>query len=74
MDNSLENDKRSITSENSLSENVGLPLNQSSYAVARKRQLAWMEKGFDLNTNGQSTWSRSELHLFDDDPDFTEQA
>jgi hypothetical protein len=32
------------------------------YDEARKRQLALLEKGLSLNTFGEATWTREELH------------
>lgn len=32
------------------------------YASARDRQLALMQKGLPLGTQGEISWSRSELH------------
>ncbi len=35
---------------------------QDAYVQARERQLALMEKGLHLGTNGKITWTRDELH------------
>lgn len=35
---------------------------EDAYAQARERQLALMEKGFNLGTYGQANWTRDELH------------
>jgi uncharacterized protein involved in exopolysaccharide biosynthesis len=32
------------------------------YSAARERQLSLLEKGFDLGTGGQISWTRDELH------------
>lgn len=32
------------------------------YAQARDRQLALLERGLDLGTRGQASWTRDELH------------
>ena len=32
------------------------------YDSASKRQLAWLEEGFDMGSGGQSAWTREELH------------
>ncbi len=32
------------------------------YAEARQRHLKILEKGFDLGTYGEATWTRDELH------------
>ena len=33
-----------------------------AYALARSRHLDWLEKGFDLGTQGNVAWKRDELH------------
>ncbi|MBX3058106.1 MAG: CopG family transcriptional regulator [Anaerolineae bacterium] len=33
-----------------------------AYELAKERQLALMNQGFDLGTGGQATWTRDELH------------
>lgn len=35
---------------------------ESGYAAARERSLAAMERGRDLGTQGEISWSRDELH------------
>jgi len=35
---------------------------QKEYEEAKRRNLALLEKGFDLGTNGKITWTREELH------------
>lgn len=35
---------------------------EDEYIMAMERQLAMMEEGFDLGTNGHITWTREELH------------
>ena len=35
---------------------------ETAYSYARNRQLAWMEEGFDMGTEGQASWTREELH------------
>lgn len=35
---------------------------EEEYAKARERQLALLEKGYDLGTGGITTWTRDELH------------
>lgn len=35
---------------------------EDNYQLALKRQIALMKTGFDLGTQGQTTWSRDELH------------
>ena len=35
---------------------------ETTFAYARDRQLDWMQKGFDMGTQGQSSWTREELH------------
>lgn len=35
---------------------------EEGYAAARRRQLAWLERGFPLGTGGGVFWSRDELH------------
>lgn len=32
------------------------------YTAARQRQLAWLEQGLSLGTNGVIPWTREELH------------
>lgn len=32
------------------------------YAAARQRHLEILDKGFDLGTYGETTWTRDELH------------
>ncbi len=33
-----------------------------AYEIAKERQLALMQQGFNLGTGGQATWTRDELH------------
>lgn len=35
---------------------------ESGYAAARERSLATMEEGRDLETGGEISWGRDELH------------
>ncbi|MGB9826510.1 MAG: DUF6364 family protein [Desulfofundulus sp.] len=35
---------------------------EDNYQLALKRQITLMKTGFDLGTQGQTTWSRDELH------------
>jgi predicted transcriptional regulator len=35
---------------------------EDSYASARQRHLAWLERGADLGTNGEIKWQREDLH------------
>ena len=35
---------------------------ETAYSTARKRQLGWMEQGFDMGTEGRASWTREELH------------
>lgn len=35
---------------------------ESGYERARKRSLATIARGYDLGTEGKSTWTRDELH------------
>ena len=35
---------------------------QEAYEAAMRRHLAILERGFDLGTGGNITWSREELH------------
>src|SRR5690349_4250366 len=37
-------------------------LREREYAAARDRQLALMERGLDLGTQGKITWTRDSLH------------
>lgn len=39
-----------------------LVANQEAYEQARQRNLALLENGFDLGTQGQMPWKRDELH------------
>jgi hypothetical protein len=41
---------------------VDLVAHQEAYQQARQRNLAILESGFDLGTQGQVTWKREELH------------
>lgn len=34
----------------------------ATYQRARERNLYWLDKGLELNTMGQISWSREELH------------
>jgi len=35
---------------------------QDRYYAARDRQIAWLEQGLDLGTQGAMAWRREELH------------
>ncbi len=35
---------------------------EEGYEAARQRHLAQLEAGFDLGTQGSSSWTREELH------------
>jgi hypothetical protein len=35
---------------------------QAAYQEAKERQRIWMERGFNLGTKGQITWTREELY------------
>ena len=35
---------------------------ENRYTSARQRQLAWLEQGLSLGTNGVIPWTREELH------------
>jgi predicted transcriptional regulator len=35
---------------------------ESGYALAREEELFELERGFDLGTHGEITWSRDEVH------------
>ena len=35
---------------------------EDDYTRARARHIAWLERGADLGTRGQITWSRESLH------------
>lgn len=35
---------------------------QEAYEQARQRNLALLRRGFDLGTQGQSAWTREDLH------------
>lgn len=35
---------------------------QDRYHAARDRQIAWLEQGLDLGTQGSIAWRREELH------------
>ena len=39
-----------------------LVAHQEAYEQARQRNLTLLKNGFDLNTQGQITWKREELH------------
>ncbi|RPI33070.1 MAG: CopG family transcriptional regulator [Chloroflexota bacterium] len=39
-----------------------LVVNQEAYEQARQRNLALLDRGFDLGTHGKITWKRDELH------------
>lgn len=39
-----------------------LVAHQEAYEQARQRNLALLENGFDLGTNGEIPWKRDELH------------
>ena len=41
---------------------ASLVANQEAYDQARERNLAFLDKGFDLGTNGKIPWRREELH------------
>lgn len=32
------------------------------YELAKERQLAWLNQGFDMGTQGEVSWTREELH------------
>lgn len=32
------------------------------YELAKERQLAWLQQGFDMGTDGIINWTREELH------------
>jgi hypothetical protein len=32
------------------------------YELAKERQLAWLQQGFDMGTQGKISWTREELH------------
>ncbi|NOX63665.1 MAG: type II toxin-antitoxin system CcdA family antitoxin [Chloroflexi bacterium] len=57
--------KRNISVSRLLTEALReLVQRESGYAYARKRQLSWMETGFDMGSQGRSVWiwTREELH------------
>ena len=35
---------------------------ERAYEHARRRQLAWMETGFRMGTQGKRAWTREDLH------------
>ena len=39
-----------------------LVAHQEAYEQARQRNLALLQRGFDLGTQGQATWKREDLH------------
>ncbi len=39
-----------------------LVAHQEAYEQARQRNLAQLQSGFDLGTQGQITWKREDLH------------
>ena len=39
-----------------------LVAHQEAYEQARQRNLTLLKSGYDLNTQGQITWKREELH------------
>ncbi|MBN2148412.1 MAG: hypothetical protein JW726_13570 [Anaerolineales bacterium] len=39
-----------------------LVAHQEAYEQARQRNLVLLKSGFDLNTQGQMTWKREDLH------------
>ncbi len=41
---------------------TSLVAQQEAYEQARQRNLALLESGFNLGTQGQITWKREELH------------
>lgn len=32
------------------------------YELAKKRQTAWLQQGFDMGTQGKVSWTHEELH------------
>lgn len=32
------------------------------YELAKERQLAWLQQGFDMGTQGKISWTREALH------------
>jgi hypothetical protein len=41
---------------------ANLVAHQEAYEQARQRNLALLQRGFDLGTQGQATWKREDLH------------
>ena len=39
-----------------------LVAHQEAYEQARQRNLALLQRGFDLGTQGQASWKREDLH------------
>ena len=41
---------------------VNVDINGRKYRMACERQLAVLQNGFDLGSQGAATWQRAELH------------
>lgn len=41
---------------------VDLVAQQNAYEQGRQRNLALLQRGFDLDTQGQAPWKRDDLH------------
>jgi hypothetical protein len=39
-----------------------LVVHQEEYDQARQHNLTWLKNGFDLGTQGQTSWKRDDLH------------
>ena len=39
-----------------------LASSEDDYEAAKRRQIEYMRKGFDLGTHGEITWDRDSLH------------